>query len=338
MSAAVEDGSRSHDLPARASPQRLGRSYVIALLKRRGISPRKALGQNFLVDPSVAKKMCRIAEVSEADCVLEIGPGVGSLTTALVGCGAYVLAIEKDAALASVVRSTVPGALVVSADAFVADVIEAAKEALDVLQTEAGGHSWKTVLEAFEAARDWKLVSNLPYSRGTSLLLHLLETYPKVRSGAVMLQVEVAQRLCGSKDSRNSSAASLLLAYAAEASIAAKVPPDVFYPRPRVVSAIVQFQRREKPPVVAPKQLLFALVNQGFAFRRKMLKNALVGLEWFSDPHFATELFAKAGIDPTARAEQIGLEGFAALASAVREVDSEWQNSLPILKKKRWVP
>lgn len=315
-------------LPDHHGLSRLGLSEVRRLLEESGLTPRKSLGQSFLVDPNVAEKMCRIARVSEGDCVVEVGPGTGSLTSALAASGAHVVAVEKDPRLVRICRMTVPRALVVCADALEDDVLEVARGmvASRAGDTEMGNH--RSILESFESSKTWKLVSNLPYSVGTALFLRLLIDYPKISSGAVMLQLEVAERLCATPASRAASQATLYLLYEAEARIAARVPRQVFYPRPRVDSAIVEFKRRSEPPVEAPTELLFALIRAGFSSRRKMLKNALSELKWFSDPQCAAAIFAASGVDPASRAEKLGLEGFAMLAQAVVHVDPGWPAAL----------
>lgn len=321
------DGSRS-GLVAPEVSGRVGKSDVLRALEESGLSPRKSLGQNFLVDPNVAGKMCRIARVEPGDCVLEVGPGIGSLTSVLVAAGAFVMAVEKDPGLAALARRRIPEALVVCADALENDVIAAASQACEDVSGYSEVDGTNSILEAFAASSEWKLVSNLPYSVGTTLFLHLLEKYPKISSGAVMLQAEVAERLCADPASRSASAATLILAYRAEVRIAARIPPSVFYPRPHVDSAIVEFERRKTPPVAAPEDLLFALIRSGFSSRRKMLKNALSNLKWFSMPEEAEHLFSASGVDPSTRAEHLGLEGFGRLARAVASADPGWRESL----------
>ncbi len=256
--------------------------------------------------------------------MLEVGAGVGALTSALVGAGASVVAVEKDARLAAVLEKVVPEAVVVVADALSADLIREAEKAAVRRDEQEGGARWAERVHDLEAAPSWKLVSNLPYSVGTQLFLHLVEDYPKIASGCVMLQLEVAQRLVSDPASRAASAPTLLLTYFVEARIAAKIPSTVFYPRPRVRSAVVAFRRRTEPPVEAPRELLFLLIEWAFRSRRKMCKNALSGLKWFARPASATDIFAAAGVDPNSRPESLGLEGFAALANAVSRADPAW--------------
>jgi 16S rRNA (adenine1518-N6/adenine1519-N6)-dimethyltransferase len=313
---------------ANAASKRIGSREVRRLLQEGGISPRKALGQNFLVDPNVAEKMCRIARIESGECVLEVGPGIGSLTSALAGAGALVIGVEKDPSLVGIVRKRVPEALIVCADALEDDLLEEAKKTLATGADDYKSEHLASVLWSFEGSGEWKLVSNLPYSIGTNLFLRLLEDYPKISSGAVMLQQEVAERLCAGQASRAGSAATIYLAYYARSRIAGRVPRTVFYPRPRVDSAIVEFTRRKAPPVDAPRELLFALVRTGFSSRRKMLKNAVSELKWFSDPKSAGAIFATSGIDPSSRAETLGIDGFAKLAHAVVEVDPAWREAL----------
>ncbi len=310
-------------------PKRLGGAEIRRILADHGIRPRKYLGQNFLVDPNVAEKMCRLARVQKDEQVLEIGAGIGSLTSALAATGAQIISVEKDPVLAEIVRSAFPDVLVVCADALEDDILESARRAVGA-QAEGPESSKATqILRSFESARSWKLVSNLPYSVGTLLFLRLLEDYPKISSGAVMLQLEVAERLCAEPASRGATAATLQLALFAEARIAARIPRTVFYPQPRVDSAIVVFERRNSTSFDVPRELVLTLIRAGFSSRRKTLKNALSRLKWFSNPESAADIFARAGIDPSSRAEMQGLDGFARLAAAIQEADPSWADSLP---------
>jgi 16S rRNA (adenine1518-N6/adenine1519-N6)-dimethyltransferase len=263
-------------------------SDVSALLAESGLSAKRSLGQNFVVDPNTIRRIVRIAGVGPGDRVLEIGPGVGSLTRGLLAAGAEVTAIEKDEQVAEVLRSVVGSdARVVTDDALEVDLTSL----LD------GG--------------DWVLVANLPYNVATQLVLRVLERQPRVQRMLVMVQREVGERLVAAPGSKAYGIPSLRLAQFATATLAGDVPAEVFRPRPRVRSVLVSVQRRAEPLVsVADDALLWRLVRAAFGQRRKTLRRSLDGL--VSDEDFTT-----AGIATDERPEQLDLASFAALADAV---------------------
>lgn len=265
---------------------------IRALLAEHGIDPRRSLGQHFLVDPNTARRIVRLAEVTSGDHVLEIGPGVGSLTVALAATGADVLALEIDERLVPVVRSAVDGAAnarVEHGDALTAD--------------------YSTIL----SDQPWRVVSNLPYNVATPIVVRLLENAPTVERMLVMVQREVAERLAAIPGSRACGAVSVTVAWHAQAQIAGAVPRAVFFPRPKVESALLVLRRRGAPPVaVSDPRAMFALVRAGFAQRRKTLGRALRPVLGRDAP--AT--LRGAGIDPATRAERVDLRQWAALTDA----------------------
>jgi 16S rRNA (adenine1518-N6/adenine1519-N6)-dimethyltransferase len=270
---------------------------VRALLAEHDLHPSRALGQNFLVDPNTARRIARLADVSSGDRVLEIGPGLGSLTLALADAGASVLALELDRHLLPALESVVgdvSGVTVQQGDAL--DVDFAA-----LLGAAPGGAD----------ARGWVCVSNLPYNVAVPVVLRLLDTAPQVERLLVMVQREVGERLAAGPGSRAYGAVSVRVAYHAEARIAGAVPPTVFLPRPKVDSALVRIDRRAAPAVdVADPDAMFMLVRTGFAQRRKMLRRSL-------RPALGgrvEDVLIGAGIDPSLRAEALGIEQWAALA------------------------
>jgi 16S rRNA (adenine1518-N6/adenine1519-N6)-dimethyltransferase len=265
---------------------------VRALLAEHGLRPSRRLGQHFLADPNTARRIVRLAGVDAGDRVLEIGPGLGSLTLALRERGCEVLALEVDRRLADVLDDIVAGddgVRVVTGDALTVD------------------------LEALLGTGSWRCVSNLPYNVATPVVIRLLEEAPSVSSSLVMVQREVADRLVAAPGSPAYGAASVRVAYYADAKIVGTVPRTVFVPVPRVDSALVELVRRESPPVDVPsRERFFELVRAGFAHRRKMLRRTLrpaLGER-------TTDLLTDAGIDPRARAESLGLTEWAALARA----------------------
>jgi len=270
--------------------ERLGRARLTRLLEDHGLRPSRALGQNFLVDPNTAERIVRLAEVGPGAQVVEIGAGLGSLTTALAASGAAVTAVELDRRLASVLREEVapPGVRVVEADAMRMD--------------------WAGLLPG----RGWVLVANLPYNVATPLVVEVLESVPGVERMLVMVQREAGERLAAAPGSRVYGAVSVKVAYWARASLVGLVPATVFLPRPRVESALVRIDRRPRPavdPTVVGYDRLSAVVAAGFGRRRKMLRGALAGV-------VAPEAFAAAGVEPTARAEDLDVEAWGRLAAA----------------------
>jgi 16S rRNA (adenine1518-N6/adenine1519-N6)-dimethyltransferase len=271
---------------------------VRALLDEHGIRPKRSLGQHFLADPNTARRVATLAGVSRGDAVLEIGPGLGSLTLALIERGAHVLAIELDPRLAGVVREVVPG----DVDVRVGDAVTMDLVALLAHRPE------------------WACVSNLPYNVAVPVVVRLLEDTPAVGQILVMVQREVGERLAAGPGDSEYGAVSVKVAYHAEADVVGAVPPTVFVPRPKVDSVLVSLRRRAMPPVWVPSvTALFELVRAGFAQRRKMLRRALQPV--LGDR--AVPVLAAAGVAPTARAEVLGLDEWAAVArAAVREQET----------------
>jgi 16S rRNA (adenine1518-N6/adenine1519-N6)-dimethyltransferase len=277
----------------------LGRAEITALLTSRGLSPSRALGQNFVADPNVVERIARLARVGPGDRVLEIGAGLGSLTIALARTGAEVLAVEVDRHLEPVLREVVQplGVSVVRADAMSCD--------------------WEELVGIDDDGRGWVLVANLPYNIATPLIVELLAGVRAVRRMLVMVQREVGERLAARPGSRVYGAVSVRVAFFAEARVVAKIPASVFVPRPNVDSVLVEIVRREPLPVapeVASYAEIDALVRAGFAGRRKMLRRSLAGL-------VPDEAFAAAGVPPTRRAEELSVEAWGRLAACVRSVN-----------------
>jgi len=272
---------------------------VRTLLADHGLRPRRALGQHFLADPNTARRIVRLAGIGEGDRVLEIGPGLGSLTLALVEAGAAVVALELDRHLAPVLDATLAdtpvdghGVEVVVGDALAVD--------FDALLGDAGDTAWHSV-------------SNLPYNVAAPVVMRLLEAVPRVERQLVMVQREVGERLAATPSSAAYGALSVKVAYHAHAELVGAVPPTVFVPRPKVESVLVRIVRRPVPPVDVPSpDRLFALVRAGFGQRRKMLRRAL-------RPELGAgviDVLTAAGVDPAARAEALSLDDWAAVARA----------------------
>jgi 16S rRNA (adenine1518-N6/adenine1519-N6)-dimethyltransferase len=260
------------------------------LLAEHGLSPSRALGQNFVADPNTVRRIARLAEVGEGDQVVEIGPGLGSLTVALAETGASVTAVELDRHLLPALRSVVEplGVQVVQGDAMRLD--------WDELLTSSG-----------VPGRPWALVANLPYNVATPLVLDLLAGVPAIERMLVMVQREVAERLAAGPGSKAYGIPSVKVAYRARAEVVGRVPRTVFIPAPRVDSALVRLRRLPSPAVDADPDRLFALVEAGFGQRRKMLRRSLAG-------RVDAAGFERAGVRPDARAEELDLDQWARLA------------------------
>jgi 16S rRNA (adenine1518-N6/adenine1519-N6)-dimethyltransferase len=296
-----------------------GRAEVHRLLEDHGLRPSRALGQNFVADANTVRRVVRLAGVGPQDRVVEVGAGLGSLTLALLEAGASVTAVEVDRYLLPVLRSEVEprGARVVEADALTADWDELADPAQGI----------------------WSVVSNLPYNVAVPVVVGVLESAPQVATLLVMVQREVGERLAAGPGSRAYGAVSVKVAYWAEARLVGAVSPQVFVPRPRVESALVRIERRPRPgcppagstenglsipsiPSTVPGlgspdyDRLFAVVRAGFGQRRKMLRRSLLGMV---DP----TAFEAAGVAPTARAEQLGLDEWCRLAAWSMPVASD---------------
>jgi len=265
---------------------------IRALLAEHGLRTSRRFGQHFLADPNTARRIVRLAGVEAGDPVLEIGPGLGSLTLALRERGCDVLALEVDRKLANVLEEVVAGddgVRVVTGDALAVD------------------------LDALLGSRPWRCVSNLPYNVATPVVIRLLEQAPSVSAALVMVQREAADRLVAGPGSAAYGAVSVRVAYYADARIVGMVPRSVFVPVPKVDSALVELVRRDAPPVDVPsRERLFALVRAGFAHRRKMLRRTLRPVLGERAVHVLTN----AGVDPGARAESLGIVEWAALANA----------------------
>jgi 16S rRNA (adenine1518-N6/adenine1519-N6)-dimethyltransferase len=287
----VERGA-AEDGPPRASAL-LGAADVRALATDLGLRPTKTLGQNFVVDAGTIRRIVRAAAVTADDVVLEVGPGLGSLTLGLLESGARVVAVEIDPVLAAALPATVrvrdpEGARRLT-------VVEA-----DALQVRS--------LPAPPSA----LVANLPYNVAVPVLLTLLARYPSLRSGLVMVQAEVADRLVAPPGSRTYGSPSAKTAWFATATRAGSVSGTVFWPVPNVDSALVRLVRREPPPTTATREEVFACIDAAFAQRRKTLRAALAG--WAGSAEEAERLLRAAGVDPGLRGERLGVADFAAIA------------------------
>jgi 16S rRNA (adenine1518-N6/adenine1519-N6)-dimethyltransferase len=269
----------------------LTRRQVMDLLTTHGLKPSRALGQNFVVDPNTVRRIARLSGVGPGDRVVEVGPGLGSLTVALAETGASVVAIEADRHLMPVLE-----AVVVDPNG-------------QLIQDDAMNVDWSSVLAG---AADWVLVANLPYNIATPLVADLLDQVPQVERMLVMVQKEAGERLVATPGDPAYGAVSVKVRYWAEADLVGPVPATVFYPKPKVDSVLVSIRRRPKPaldPETVDQSKLFELVRAGFATRRKMLRRGLSRL-------VRAEAFEAAGVDPQSRAEELDLEAWGRLVVA----------------------
>ena len=269
----------------------LTRTEVRSILDRHGLRPKRSLGQNFVVEPNTVRRIVELAGVGPGDQVVEIGPGVGSLTLALLEAGAAVTAVEVDDALVGALEE------VVSRSPY-ADLRIVGDDALTV--------DWDRLLG--DRAGSWHLVANLPYNISVPLVCDLLDDVEAIGRMLVMVQREVAARLVARPGDAAYGLPSVKVSYHAEARTVGRVPPSVFLPRPRVESALVEIVRRPTPLVDVDPQVLFGVVRAGFGQRRKMLRRSLRNL-------IDEEGLIVAGVDPTARAEDLGLDDWAAVAT-----------------------
>jgi 16S rRNA (adenine1518-N6/adenine1519-N6)-dimethyltransferase len=273
----------------------LGPAEVRALAHELGLRPTKRLGQNFVHDPNTVRRIVRAAELTAEDVVLEVGPGLGSLTLALLPAVAAVHAVEIDPVLAG----QLPGTVAERAPALADRLTVHTADALTLRAAD------------LPAPAPTAIVANLPYNVGVPVVLHLLAELPTLRRGLVMVQSEVAERLAARPGSKAYGVPSAKLAWFAEARRAGPVPRAVFWPVPGVDSGLLAFDRRDPPP--GDRGAVFTVIDAAFGQRRKALRAALSG--WAGGPDAAEQALRAAGIDPRERAERLAVTDFARLAA-----------------------
>jgi 16S rRNA (adenine1518-N6/adenine1519-N6)-dimethyltransferase len=271
-------------------------SAIRELASQLGLRPTKQRGQNFVTDANTIRRIVAAAQVTEDDVILEVGPGLGSLTLGLLQTARRVIAIEIHDLLAAQLPQTVAARLPERAAALT--VINA-----DALRVTA-------VPEAPTA-----VVANLPYNVAVPVLLHLLATFDSWSRGLVMVQAEVADRLAAGPGSKTYGVPSVKVAWYAAASRVGTVSPTVFWPVPNVESGLVTISRRPQPETSATRDQVFAVVDASFAQRRKMLRSALAGLAGSSAA--ASSAVAAAGLNPKARGETLDVTDFARIAEHI---------------------
>jgi 16S rRNA (adenine1518-N6/adenine1519-N6)-dimethyltransferase len=276
----------------------LGAAEIRELAELLDLRPAKSLGQNFVIDGNVCQKIVRVAGVTADDIALEIGPGLGSLTLALLEVTSNVIAVEIDQRLADRLPITV-------AEHKDSDY------KLTVINTDALAIRELPVAPTV-------LVANLPYNVSVPVLLHLLEILPSLNTGVVMVQAEVADRLAAKPGTKEYGIPSLKASWWAQVSSAGSVSRSIFWPVPGVDSKLVSFKRHETPGDEAMRKGVFQLVDAAFAQRRKMLRAALSGI--FGSSAKAEAVLIAAGIDPTLRGESLLIDSFCAIYNASQSV------------------
>jgi len=274
----------------------LGGSDVRALAQALGLRPTKTRGQNFVIDANTVRRIVRAAEVRPDDVVVEVGPGLGSLTLALLGVARRVVALEIDPLLAEALPATVRARRPDLADRL--EVVAA--DALSVREVPGPPPT--------------ALVANLPYNVAVPVLLHLLQLLPSLERTLVMVQAEVAERLAARPGSRVYGVPSVKAAWYGDVARAGAVGRNVFWPAPNVDSGLVRMVRRDPPPSRAGREAVFACIDAAFAQRRKTLRAALAG--WAGSADAAEQALRAAGVDPRTRGEQLDVVAFAAVADA----------------------
>lgn len=278
---------------------------TIAVLQKYQFHFQKKYGQNFLIDASVLERIIKTADIGREDCVLEIGPGIGTMTQYLAESAGKVVAVEIDKALLPILEETLApyeNVTVLQGDILKLDVRELAKE-------HGGG-------------KPLKIVANLPYYITTPIIMGLFENHVPLESITVMVQKEVAQRMRAKPGTKDYGALSLAVQYYAVPEIAVNVPPNCFMPRPAVGSAVVYLKRYEKPQVeVKDEKLMFELIRAAFNQRRKMLANALAGAEFLNlSKETVIKSLENLGISGNIRGESLSLLEFAKLTEQLLKI------------------
>ncbi|MBQ9768062.1 MAG: 16S rRNA (adenine(1518)-N(6)/adenine(1519)-N(6))-dimethyltransferase RsmA [Lachnospiraceae bacterium] len=275
---------------------------TIAILNKYGFNFQKKFGQNFLIDTHVLEKIICAADITKDDCVLEIGPGIGTMTQYLCENAGKVIAVEID-------KNLIP---ILTEDTL------AAYDNVKVINSDVLKLDLKKLAEEENGGRPIKVVANLPYYITTPIIMGLFEAGVPLASITVMVQKEVADRMQAGPGSKDYGALSLAVQYYAEPYIAANVPPNCFMPRPNVGSAVIRLTLHEKPAVeVADEKLLFKLIRASFAQRRKTLVNGLTNSPELSfTKEEVIRVLEVCGYSPTIRGEALTLQEFAKLANA----------------------
>ncbi|MDO9457305.1 16S rRNA (adenine(1518)-N(6)/adenine(1519)-N(6))-dimethyltransferase RsmA [Nocardioides sp.] len=281
-----------------AAPRLLGAADVRRLAAVLDLRPTKQKGQNFVIDGNTVRRIVRESGVTADDVVLEVGPGLGSLTLALLEVARHVVAIEIDDKLAALLPETI------------------AEHAPDQVASFALVHADALRVTALDGPPPTALVANLPYNVSVPVLLHLLALLPSLERGLVMVQAEVADRLAARPGSKTYGVPSVKAAWYAEVRRAGAIGRNVFWPAPNVDSGLVAWVHRAPPPTTASREEVFAVVDAAFAHRRKALRGVLRSV---APAEVVDRALEATGIDPLARGEVLGVEQFASLAQSLKE-------------------
>lgn len=276
----------------------LGATRVRALATELGIRPTKQWGQNFVIDANTVRKIARLSGVGPADQVVEVGPGLGSLTLALLEQAGGVTAVEIDPKLAARLPQTV------------GEIAPERTDRLLIVQADA------LRTRELPGPAPTALVANLPYNVSVPVVLSYLEWFPSIERVLVMVQWEVAERLASPPGSRVYGAPSAKAAWYAQVRLADRIGRNVFWPAPNVDSGLVEMIRRPAPVSQAPREAVFSCIDAAFAQRRKTLRSALAG--WAGSANLAEEALRAAGVDPGLRGERLTIDQFAAVAAQRR--------------------
>ncbi len=287
--------------------QLLNPTEIRELAAKLGLKPTKKLGQNFVIDQNTVEKIVRTSNVSKDSIVLEVGPGLGSLTLALMATGAKVIAVEIDERLAQLLPNTA------KAKGFgESQLIVINKDALEISKSDVNDPD--------------VLVANLPYNVSVPVIIHILETFPSIKNYLVMVQSEVADRLAASPGSRTYGSPSVKLQWYAEVSKAGSISRNVFWPVPNVDSDLVQLHRRNNVDESIRKEL-FAVVDAAFSQRRKMLRSALSSMCGGSEK--ASEILESVQIDPRLRGEALNVSDYVRLTEGMKKSGVRITSSRP---------
>lgn len=287
--------------------QLLNPTEIRELAAKLGLKPTKKLGQNFVIDQNMVEKIVRTSNVSKDSIVLEVGPGLGSLTLALMATGAKVIAVEIDERLAEILPNTA------KAKGFgESQLIVINKDALEISKSDVNNPD--------------VLVANLPYNVSVPVIIHILETFPSIKNYLVMVQSEVADRLAANPGSRTYGSPSVKLQWYAEVSKAGSISRNVFWPVPNVDSDLVQLHRRNNVDESIRKEL-FAVVDAAFSQRRKMLRSALSSMCGGSEK--ASEILESVQIDPRLRGEALNVSDYVRLTEGMKKSGVRITSSRP---------
>lgn len=284
---------------ASAGPRLLGPAEVRQLAERFGIRPTKQRGQNFVIDANTVRRIVRESGVREGEVVLEVGPGLGSLTLALLEAGAEVTAIEVDPLLADALPGTI------------AEFAPGHADRLRVVPADA------LRVTDIPGPPPTALVANLPYNVSVPVLLHLMALLPSLEHGLVMVQSEVADRLAAKPGSKVYGVPSVKAAWYADVRRAGAIGRNVFWPAPNVDSGLVAWARHDPPSTSVSREIVFAVIDAAFAQRRKALRGVLRGLAGSAEA--AEAALVAAGVDPLARGESLDIHRFVKIAEALED-------------------